>query len=196
MEGIEIFMLSTLITTITFIWIAFEISLVVRDRIQGKGRTGNDRGTRYFNFIAIFVGITVAGVLSGNTRFFFLGSWSNTVFWIGLFIIVLGFILRIWSVVTLGALFRTTIETHTGQHVVRNGPYRLVRHPSYSGGLLMCFGYGIAFQNWLSLAFAVLLPLAAFVYRIHFEEAALVSSIGSDYIRYQSETKKLIPWIW
>ena len=189
-------MISALLSTIAIIWIGFELMLVVRDRIQGKGKTGNDRGTRYFNFIAIFVGITLSGVLSGDARFFFTGSWSNTLFWIGLSLIVLGFILRVWSIITLGASFRTTIETHTGQQVVTIGPYRLVRHPSYTGGLLICCGYGIAFQNWLSLAFAVILPLAAFVYRIQLEEAVLVSSMGSDYERYQSKTKKLIPWVW
>ncbi len=60
----------------------------------------------------------------------------------------------------------------------------------------MCCGYGIAVQNWLSLAFAVVLPLIALLYRIHIEESVLVSSLGSDYEKYQSETKKLVPWLW
>ena len=51
-------------------------------------------------------------------------------------------------------------------------------------------------QNWLSLIFAVGLPLVALLYRIRIEEQELVSSLGSDYERYQKETKKLIPWIW
>jgi protein-S-isoprenylcysteine O-methyltransferase Ste14 len=187
---------SILLTTISIIWIAFEILLIVRDRIRGKGKTRNDRGTRYINLIAIFVGITLAGVLSRDTGFFLPGGRSITGFWIGLCIMLLGFALRIWSVVTLGASFRTTVETHTDQRVVRRGPYRLLRHPSYSGLLLMCVGYGIAVQNWLSLAFAVILPLAALLYRIRIEEAALVSSIGSDYVEYQRKTRKLIPWVW
>jgi protein-S-isoprenylcysteine O-methyltransferase Ste14 len=185
-----------LLATISIIWIAFEIWLVVRDRTQGKGKTGIDRRTRYYNFIAITVGITVAAVLSGNSKFFFPGGRSDIGFWIGLSIMLLGFGLRIWAVVTLGASFRTTVETHTGQRVVRNGPYRLVRHPSYSGLVLICCGYGIALQNWLSLAFAVLPPLAALLHRIRIEEAALVSSIGPDYEEYQSKTKKMVPWVW
>jgi len=187
---------SILLISVSIIWIAFEILLVVRDRIQGKGSTGNDRGTRYLNFAAIFLGITVAGILRGNSRFFFPAGWSNTVFWVGLCIIVLGFAFRIWSVIALGASFRTTVETHTNQLVVSNGPYRLLRHPSYTGLLMMCIGCGIADQNWLSLAFAVILPLAALLYRIRIEEAALVSSIGSNYVEYQRNTKKLIPWVW
>jgi protein-S-isoprenylcysteine O-methyltransferase Ste14 len=185
-----------LLTTISIVWIAFEIWLVVRDRMQGKGRTGNDRGTRYYNFLAIIIGITSAGIISGNNKFYFPGGRSDAGFWIGLCIMIIGFALRIWAVATLGVSFRTTVETHTNQNVIRNGPYRLVRHPSYSGLILMCCGYGIAVQNWLSLIFAIILPLIALIYRIHIEEAALVESIGAEYEEYQTETKKLLPWVW
>ncbi|MFZ1041773.1 MAG: isoprenylcysteine carboxylmethyltransferase family protein [Anaerolineales bacterium] len=187
---------STLLSIISIVWIAFEIFLIVRDRRQGKGKTVSDRGTRYYNFIAIALGIAIASVLQGNSKFFFLSRWSDIVFWIGLCIMLLGFGLRIWAVIILGASFRTTVETHTDQQVVRSGPYRLVRHPSYGGLILMCCGYGIAVQNWLSLAFAVILPLVALLYRISIEEAVLVSSLGSDYEKYQRKTKKLVPWIW
>jgi protein-S-isoprenylcysteine O-methyltransferase Ste14 len=195
-KGDEMTLFIILLITISTIWIAFEIWLVVRDRIHGKGKTGIDQGTRYYNFIAIAVGITGAAVLNGNSKFFFPGGRSDTVFWIGLCIMLLGLGLRIWAVVTLGASFRTTVETHTYQHVVKSGPYRLVRHPSYSGLIMMCCGYGIAVQNWLSLAFAVVLPLVVLLYRIRIEEAALISSMGSDYEEYQSKTKKLVPWVW
>ena len=60
-----------LLTALTVLWVAFEIWLMVRDRAQGKGKTAKDRGTRYYNFIAIAVGLTIAGFLSGKTTFFF-----------------------------------------------------------------------------------------------------------------------------
>jgi|GEM_PF-7063309 len=119
-------LLSALLTITSIGWIVFEISLVVRDRLQGKGKAGNDQGTLYYNFIAIALGMTVASVLNGNSKFFFPGRWSNTVFWIGLYIMLLGLGLRLWAVITLGASFRTTVETHKDQQVVRSGPYRLV----------------------------------------------------------------------
>ena len=185
-----------LLILIPTIWIAFEIWLVVRDNSRGKGKTAIDKGTRYFNFIAITAGITAAAILNGFSKFFFPGGRTNIVFFIGITIMLMGMTLRFWSVVTLGAAFRTTVETHRDQKVVSHGPYKLVRHPSYSGWILICCGYGIALQNWLSLLIAVILPLVALLYRIHLEEAALTSAFGSEYIEYQKRTKKLVPWVW
>jgi protein-S-isoprenylcysteine O-methyltransferase Ste14 len=185
-----------LLRILSAVWIVFEVWLIFRDRAHGKGKTERDNGTRYFNIIAIVVGITLAGVLNGRSEFFFPGGRTDEGFWTGLSIMLLGFGLRIWAVATLGASFRTTVETHAEQRVEKRGPYRLVRHPSYSGLLLMCLGYGIAVQNLLSLAFAFILPLIAILYRIRIEEAALISSIGSEYEEYRRSTKKLIPWVW
>ena len=126
------------------IWIAFEVGLVIRDNSRGRGKTTSDKGTRYFNFSAITVGIIVAAILSGFSNFFFPGGKTITIFFIGIAVMLIGMALRCWAVFTLGASFRTTIETDRDQRVVSNGPYKLIRHPSYGGWLLICGGYGVA----------------------------------------------------
>lgn len=181
--------------SVAAIWVAFEIWLIVRDRIQGKGKMGNDRGTFYINTVSIAVGMAAAGLISMYARFRFFGG-SNSTFWIGLGVMGLGFFVRAWAVAALGSSFRTTVETHENQRVKKDGPYRLVRHPSYSGLLIMCGGYGIATRNWLSLVFAIVLPLSALLYRIRVEEKVMVESLGTEYEEYQRHTKRLIPWIW
>jgi len=185
-----------LLIVIPSAWFAFEIGLMVRDAIRGKGKTTTDRGTRYFNFIALGLGFAVAGPLNGTSLFFFPGGRTPIVFFIGIAIMLAGMALRFWAVTVLGSSFRTTIETDRNQKVISSGPYRLIRHPSYSGLLLICCGYGIALQNWLSLLAAILIPLAALLYRISIEEKVLAKSLGPDYVDYQSRTKKLIPWVW
>jgi protein-S-isoprenylcysteine O-methyltransferase Ste14 len=181
---------------ISTIWIGFEIWLVIRDAARGKGKTVIDKGTRYFNFIAIWAGITGAAILNGSSKFFFPGGRTSAGFFLGIAIMLIGMALRFWSVFTLGVSFRTTVETHGDQKMVSHGPYKLLRHPSYSGLILICCGFGLALQNWLSLLVVVMLPLSALLYRIHVEEAALVSSFGPDYIEYQGHTKKIVPWVW
>jgi len=189
-------LISILLDALCVLWIAFEIWLVVRDKAQGKGKTAKDRGTRYYNFIAITVGLALAGILSSKSAFFFPWGRSYTVFWIGYVIMTLSLAFRAWAVVTLGTSFRTTVETHENQKIVRKGPYSLLRHPSYTGLLLTCVGFGVAVQNWLSFLLAVALPLAALRYRIHVEEKELIFALGWDYQNYQRETKRLIPWVW
>ena len=195
-EVAEMARFPVVLAAVTAVWIVFEIWLVVRDRISGKGKTAKDRGTLYYNFVSIVVGLTLAGFLNGNSRFFFPGGRSYAGFWFGIGVMILGLALRIWAVAVLGGSFRTTVETHADQAVIENGPYKLIRHPSYSGLILMCIGDGLALQNWLSLGIAIILPLTALLYRIHVEEETLVSSMGSNYREYQRRTKKLIPWIW
>jgi protein-S-isoprenylcysteine O-methyltransferase Ste14 len=185
-----------LLVLLPAIWIVFEIGLVIRDNAHGKGKTTTDKGTRYFNFIAVTVGILAAAILNNVQKFILPGGKTPTVFFVGIAIMLLGMGLRYWAVATLGDSFRTTIETDQDQKVVTTGPYQLIRHPSYCGWLLVCLGYGIAVQNLLSLLVVVVLPLVALLYRIQVEEQALVSSFGSTYIEYQKKTKRLIPWVW
>jgi protein-S-isoprenylcysteine O-methyltransferase Ste14 len=107
-----------------------------------------------------------------------------------------GLILRGWSVTVLGRAFRTTVEVDRGQEVVARGPYRWVRHPSYSGVLLLAAGYGLAAGNWLSLVLTVVLPLVSILARIAVEEQTLVRVLGRPYEHYRSGTKRLVPGIW
>ena len=177
------------------LWAVFEVVLVLRDLINRKGRFGKDKGSRYVVNLGLFVGLFLGGGLR-NPKYSFAGGPDSLGLWIGVAFLMVGLALRVWAVAALGRSFRLTVETHLGQEVVRSGPYRYVRHPAYGGLILICLGYGIALQNWLSLAFAVLFPVVTLLYRIHVEERALISSLGEDYERYQKETKRLIPWVW
>jgi len=178
------------------IWIFAEVYLVLRDNSRGKGKTTIDRRTRNYNFISLIIAISCAALVSWIPLFQFNRRGTSVVFWIGIIIIVLGLFLRYWSINILGKYFRTTVEVEESQKIVEKGPYKFIRHPSYSGIILFCIGYGLAVQNWLSLIIAISLPTIALLYRIKIEEEALVKGIGTDYEAYQKKTKKLIPGIW
>ena len=108
----------------------------------------------------------------------------------------LGLALRVWSVVTLGRSFRTSVQVRRDQAVVSRGPYRWVRHPSYSALLLILVGVGLMFGSWLGLAACVVLPAAALLWRIRVEEAALLGVLGESYGEYRAHTKRLVPRVW
>jgi protein-S-isoprenylcysteine O-methyltransferase Ste14 len=181
---------------LALIWLLAEFSLVFRDRIQGKGRPEKDKGTRNYNLLSIMISIVLSIIIVQKTDFPFVGHNIAFCIWLGAIVIAIGILIRVWAIITLGNAFRTTIETDKGQKVVTSGPYKLIRHPSYSGAMLICLGYGIAFQNWLALGVLIVLPPIAILYRIPYEEAAMVDELGEEYRDYQRKTKKLIPYIW
>ena len=178
------------------IWMAVEGNYILRDRFSGKGTTKQDRRTRTYNTISMVLALCLSPFICWLPVLRFAGFQAPFVFWAGIVIMCLGFLLRNWSIYVLGKYFRTTVELERGQKVVRAGPYRYIRHPSYSGMILFCIGYGLLAQNWLSLVVAIVLPTAALLYRITIEEAAMAQGIGTEYQQYQKETKKLIPVIW
>jgi protein-S-isoprenylcysteine O-methyltransferase Ste14 len=117
-------------------------------------------------------------------------------FGLGIAVVVTGSALRLWAITTLGRWFTYDVRVTEGQPVVQAGPYRWVRHPSYTGILLVLLGIGLTLGNWLSLALIVVLPTAGLVRRIRVEEAALLGTIGEPYARYAAGRFRLVPRLW
>jgi protein-S-isoprenylcysteine O-methyltransferase Ste14 len=185
----------------SWLWLSLEIGLVIRDRLRGRGSAAADRGTRWV-VVVLTLSATLAATVfdvvlppTSGIRFPALGHphWAPAA---GLVVMWAGLAVRAWSVVVLGRAFRTTVEVERGQEVVTRGPYRWVRHPSYSGVLLLAAGYGLAAGNWLSLLLTIVLPLVSVLLRITVEEQALVRMLGRPYERYRAATKRLVPGIW
>lgn len=103
--------------------------------------------------------------------------------------------LRWASILTLGRFFTANIAIHDGQPVITAGPYRYVRHPSYTGLLLAFIGLGVFFGSWLSLAVLMIPITVAVIHRIRLEESVLVSGLGPEYSAYCARTKRLIPGV-
>jgi protein-S-isoprenylcysteine O-methyltransferase len=116
--------------------------------------------------------------------------------WVAGAIFLAGAALRVWSVATLGRYFTYVVQVSPDQKVVDTGPYRLIRHPSYSGALLMGAGIGLAMRSAYAPLVIVATSLLAYLIRIFVEERALVEGIGQPYRDYMARTKRLIPHVW
>ncbi len=92
--------------------------------------------------------------------------------------------------------FTRNLQVAAGQTVVVDGPYEHLRHPSYTGAILMFAGVGIGLANALGLAACVVLPAIGFVRRIPREEALLRRELGEPYAEYASHTPRLLPGVW
>ena len=94
------------------------------------------------------------------------------------------------------AFFTTTVAVAAEQTVIEAGPYRLVRHPSYTGFLITLLGFGLSLtNNWLSVLVIMGGALLGFSYRIYVEERVLQEHLGQRYQEYMRRTKRLIPFV-
>jgi protein-S-isoprenylcysteine O-methyltransferase Ste14 len=114
----------------------------------------------------------------------------------GLVLMCAGVAIRQWAVATLGRFFTIDVRVQPSQTVVDRGPYRWVRHPAYTGLILTFLGFGLALGNWAALAVAFLVPTAGLVYRIHFEERALLEGLGEPYRCFAASRPRLFPGVW
>jgi protein-S-isoprenylcysteine O-methyltransferase Ste14 len=171
-------------------WAVLELCLRVRERLQGRGSAARDRATRALIAITLGTSIALAAVIAART------TPPRIAVAAGLIVMWLGLAIRVWAIASLGRAFRTTVEVDPGQAVVSTGPYRWIRHPSYTGLLLIVAGFGLGVGSWLALAICTVLPLPAVLRRIHVEEAELADVLGDRYRAYQAQTKRLIPGVW
>jgi len=112
----------------------------------------------------------------------------------GLGLFVCGSLLRWYSVHYLGKYFTVEVAIARDHAVIDSGPYRLIRHPSYSGLFMIWLGMGICTTNLLTLFLLVIPTGIVLMRRIAIEESALSDLPG--YTDYMKRTKRLIPYIY
>lgn len=123
---------------------------------------------------------------------------GNGWLWVGVgcAISVAGIALRLWAIRILGTHFTRYLQVADDQRLVVDGPYRRLRHPSYTGAIVMYTGVGIGLANAVGLTALVLLPAIGFIERIPEEEALLSERFGNSYAEYTRQTSRLIPGLW
>ena len=115
---------------------------------------------------------------------------------LGALLFAFGLALRWYSIVQLGRFFTVNVAIAADHKLIESGPYRFVRHPSYTGMLIAFLGFALTLGNWAALLI-MFVPVAwAFIYRINVEERALVSALGERYLAYSRRTKRLVPFVY
>lgn len=115
---------------------------------------------------------------------------------LGLALLVAGLALRWYAILYLGRYFTVNVAVTADQPVIDTGPYRWVRHPSYTGALVALLGLGLSWGNAAALAVVLLGSLLALSYRISVEEQALLRGLGEPYRAYMQRTRRLIPGLY
>ena len=107
---------------------------------------------------------------------------------------VLGLYVTIWARRTLAGNWSSDVTFKEGHELIRTGPYRYVRHPIYTGLLIMWIGTAIEIgqlRGWVAVALVTI----GFWIKLSQEERLMLRHFPEEYPRYQKEVKALVPWI-
>jgi len=183
-----------LIQIVTLIWALSEVGLILYTRRNFRRGLPRDCGSRPFLWCAIVAGIA-AGTAVQTVSFTRIRIPEPWLLGFSLLLLVGGLVIRWIAILTLGRYFSTRVAIQQDHRLIQTGLFRLVRHPSYTGLLLLFIGMALSYGNWLSFAVIMVPFLAALLYRIRVEETSLIEVLGQDYLDYAQSTKCLLPGI-
>ena len=176
---------------------------LVTERLARQGREAKslefgpfDRGsTRLLGwaFLAAMGTLLLAPALNA---FQFGAMGPAAVGWVGIGLMLGGITLRFWAARVLGRFYTRTLRIAGEQPVIDHGPYKVLRHPGYSGDLVMWAGAGLATLNWVAALAVIVGMCGAYYYRIRCEEEMLRSALGQPYETYRARTWRLVPFVY
>ena len=179
-----------LLVAAVVLFVIFSVYWEVAARKAGVAKSSESSASR-----ALHVFLTNAALLLELIPIHGLGRYvpaSALIMSAGLAVQIAGLAVAIWARRHLGTNWSGRISIMAGHEIVRSGPYRVLRHPIYTGILAMYIGLALVTGEWLAL---IGLGLAGFAYcrKIRLEEAALDTAFGPDYAAYRRETWALVP---
>lgn len=119
---------------------------------------------------------------------------SDAVAEIGMVLTIGGIAFAIWARFFLGTNWSASPAVKAGHHLVRSGPYAIVRHPIYSGLLLAMLGTTLSIGKWRCVL-GLFVVAAAWHIKSRTEERYMEQEFGGEYQRYRQQVKALIPFV-
>jgi protein-S-isoprenylcysteine O-methyltransferase Ste14 len=179
-------------------YLGFELFILAtrRGKLKARSAQSADRGTIYAAWALILGSCLIGFFLARHITVLNWPVHSPAIISVAVLLELSGVALRLWAIRHLGRFFTVAVGIQQGHHVIQDGPYRFVRHPSYSGSLLALIGVGCLTFNWLGLILIAICTSLAYAIRIPVEEKALLTEFGAEYEEYAAHTKRMIPGIY
>jgi protein-S-isoprenylcysteine O-methyltransferase Ste14 len=175
------------------VYLISELLLTVTRRSRSRTGTKQDQSTLGALWLVIMVSVAAGIYVASHWP---AAALPEIFVFAGLVLFVAGLVLRWWAIVTLGRFFTVDVTIEKDHELVDRGPFRMVRHPSYTGVLMAFVGFALSLRNWAALL-VILPPIgAAFIHRMNVEETALSRALGQRYADYMKRTKRLIPFVY
>jgi len=178
-----------------FIWLVSEFIYTFSRRAERNSRV-NDSYSGLVIKLSLGTAVLLANWLMRVETWATISWRPVLIFGLGIVLILGGVAFRWYAIRVLGKYFSVQLAVQPGQIVMEEGPYRWIRHPSYTGSLITMLGFGMAFSNWLCLVSVPLIALIGYSYRANVEERMLVTALGESYREYMKNTKRFIPFVY
>ena len=179
----------------------FSFYLVGRDPELGERRLRKREDVGEQKLLAGFLALIMpVGLLLCGLDYCW--SWSRILggrvpIWLSVVsdLVVLGGILLVFRVFQVNSFAARTVRVEANQKVIASGPYRWVRHPMYTGSLLMMLASPLALGSWIAVPFFAL-SILIYILRLLHEEKLLRSELDG-YAEYCGRTRyRLVPFVW
>lgn len=178
-----------------WIWVVSEVAILLLTRTRAKAGRVEDRGSLLLLWVVIVGSLVVSGWIAATHRPTIPGG-ALQVKALSSALLTSGLAVRWAAIASLGRSFSANVAIRPEQALHQTGFFRFVRHPSYSGLLLIFAAIGVHTRIWAALLVMLVPMAAALLYRIHVEEATLRGAFGEAYERYSKRSKRLIPGVY
>jgi protein-S-isoprenylcysteine O-methyltransferase Ste14 len=182
------------IIAISYLYGFFEVFMNLYQRSKSKVTSSSDKGSLWWLYGLITVGYALSFAI-GATKVGRIYDW-NTFFAIGMALVVIGLMIRVYSILTLNQFFTYSVAKVENHQIAETGLYKFIRHPGYLGQLIIFVGISTSISNWVSILVMMIPITLGYLYRITVEEKFMMEQLGEDYLNYQKRTKRFIPMIY
>jgi protein-S-isoprenylcysteine O-methyltransferase len=186
---------NSIATVLGLVYVLSELGLALKRRAKSGESRIQDRGSVALLWIVIVASVTMAFDIASALPAAGMGAGPALRF-LGAMVFAAGLTIRWYSIVHLGRFFTVNVAIAANHRLIDTGPYRFVRHPSYTGALMAFLGLALCLANWASLAVMLVPVFLVFLRRMHVEEGALLQALGDQYRDYMRRTKRLIPAVY
>ena len=170
-----------------------EVGIVRRAR---KNQTAADSKSLQVILLGMSLALFLSFPLAWVPSLQFAAAHRAAAFYGGIATMIAGALLRRHCFRMLGASFTGDVQARADQEIVQRGAYRILRHPSYSAGVLLNIGVGVALGSWGSAVLLAVVSTAVYSYRIAVEERRLLAVIGDPYRQFISTRKRMVPFLY
>ncbi|MCK9402889.1 MAG: isoprenylcysteine carboxylmethyltransferase family protein [Chitinophagaceae bacterium] len=159
--------------------------------------TSDQKSSDRFSVVLILLMSLVSVVVPIVDWAYFSSDWNSVSMLtiVGACMIIAGISFRAWAVHSLGKYFTATVQIKEDHRLIKTGPYRIVRHPSYTGAFMAIIAGGVILGSLTGFIISCMAMIIAYYVRIGIEEKELIARFGDDYLAYKRDTKMMIPYV-